>query len=136
MTKKLINAYEVGSRLAKAVRDKGGDYVYKDEYSYCEYADSTNGEPRCIVGHALIGLGVAFDSPNTGVINGIIASYSVLKDLYQANPEIRLTNHAIVMLSAAQSVQDTGGTWEAAQSAASGALVAVALTSYEEEYVL
>jgi hypothetical protein len=49
--------------LRKAVAEKGHEYVYSEEHDSCYYAAVVNGEPQpaCMVGHALVYLGVPAD---------------------------------------------------------------------------
>ena len=52
-----VEAFEAG--LAKAVADKGGDYVYSSssDIGMCWYTDRQDPEHHCLIGQALINAG-------------------------------------------------------------------------------
>lgn len=121
-----INEYEVRNALADAVLERGNGYVYQEHFggaAPCRYV--VDGEPACIVGVALISyLGIEWprsrydtDKPANGTI-----AY-ILDELRDAG--IEFTPAALLMLTAAQSVQDGGGSWGMAEGAALSIMAAL-----------
>lgn len=112
--------------LRKAVAEKGHDYQYGKHHSVCRYASSIEGEaqPECIIGHALVYLGVpaeyfAESQWNVKTIRGVLES-GVLEG-YRFDPR------AIDSFETAQRMQDASHrpsrrgadtTWGAALTAA------------------
>lgn len=123
-----INEYEVRNALADAVLERGNGYVYQEHFggaAPCRYV--VDGEPACIVGVALISyLGVEWPRARydaSFAANGTIAY--LLDELRDAG--IEFTPAALLMLTAAQAVQDGGGTWGMAESAALSVMQAYAV---------
>ena len=113
---KVINRLKAGNLIAKQVDKKGRDYVYKDEFKTCVYfAGRSEDEvvPRCIVGHVFADLAInpifVYETAARDAINGLNANEDV---------DYRFTDQAILMFAAAQSVQDSGGTWGLAETVA------------------
>ena len=112
-------AYDQALEALKwAVNHKGWDYIYQtpecfqygeymaagNKVKVCAYYDTKNLAPACIVGHVLHYLGVPYREVvkcNRG---------NSVEDLHNKNI-IHLDTDAMVLLTRAQSMQDTGHTW-------------------------
>lgn len=122
-----INEYEVRNALADAVLERGYSYLYQENFSVsaCKYV--VDGEPACIVGVALISyLGIEWPRARYDTslaANGTIAY--LLDELRDAG--IEFTPAALLMLTAAQAVQDGGGTWGLAESVALSVMSALSV---------
>lgn len=115
MTKPTITEADFTAALEKAVADKGADYVYynPDHGRNCVY--TSNGEPSCIVGTALVNLGFEpnpdWDNPfhpEAGVDEDDTAADTILPRFFD------IPENVVLAACRAQLVQDTGGTWGAA----------------------
>ena len=93
---------EARALLARAVEEKGGDYVYPDAEYGCSYlwGDRT---PACLVGHVFIYAGV---TPGDIEAHEGTQAAEVVSSLFP-DTEDRVR----AALRAAQTVQDNGGTW-------------------------
>src|SRR5215217_1593302 len=115
---KVIDRMKALRLIADQVKKKGKDYVYKDEFKNCVYFDGRSDEevaPRCIVGHVFSDLNIDF-------FNVVETDARDAIDKLNRNAEVnyRFTDVAILAFAAAQSVQDSGGTWGLAESVAGG----------------
>lgn len=89
--------------VQQAVQVKG-----RQHFAQCYY--ESNGEPMCIVGHALFNVGVdlrVLEEMDANIAT--IDSKPNLKTLEQH--EVTMTPAALKFLKSAQAVQDTGQTW-------------------------
>lgn len=121
--REVVTARDAVRLLAKVVRPTYpakslSDYVYTSEHNLCQNFDSATGEPRCIVGHVVSGLGyTVFQCGNSDATH-------TLKRINSGSHTHTFTAGALLVLMAAQGVQDNGGTWgqalEAARSVNSG----------------
>jgi hypothetical protein len=124
MSTKRVTLDDALDALRKAVAEKGYEYQYSAEYDHCQYVTLVEGEarPACIVGHALVYLGV----PAYQLIPQNQASFhsrsflNLLSDLgYEFDA------HVMSAFAAAQRVQDSSfddgvgtTTWGSALAAA------------------
>lgn len=97
--------------LNAAVDEKGDDYVYEGEGTFCAYV--ANGEPSCIVGNALHRLGVSIptlaEMDYCAIGGAVITSPKVLEVLEYRG--FTLDYDAVMLLSAAQTLQDDQVPW-------------------------
>ena len=125
MSKTILTRAAVAEALDKVIIERGGDYVYDtDEHGGCFYSFE-DGSPACIVG-AIVALAAPesfeelkyLEAPTDdgngavrrtpcGSVRGIVHDGHLLAE----------SSALATALSQAQSVQDSGGTWEAARSA-------------------
>lgn len=108
MANRPITKRRVKNAMEKAVKVKGPDYVYEKhsdgECNYLEYDGERPVAPSCLVGHALVYLGIPkseiakWEGSN---VNGL----NLLLDEYGVPYAVRLA------LQAAQKEQDSGATW-------------------------
>lgn len=121
MSEKVITADEVLGALLQAVNDKGRDYRYKDEYSTCVNFDVNDvtgkREPRCIAGHAYETLGVDQLVSDHG-------SYGISLREMVDHGAVKIEPSGIRALAVAQEIQDSGGTWGIAYTAAAAVVEA------------
>lgn len=102
-----LNEQNVAEALREAVRKRGADFVYPEEWTNslgnCEYV--VNGEPACIVGEVLHSLGVPLSrlKPNNSVANKLFQLEHAGVLVY--------TQGAMRVLRVAQRVQDAGLPW-------------------------
>lgn len=140
MYRKEIDAREAGKLVNSARYSKPDGYRYADEWgSMCEYVNSDNGKPMCIVGVALETFaGVHIPSyqeiDGEGIslnrINGPIGS--VIDYIRQANPDVLITDAAVAVFAAAQGAQDNGGTWNQADAAANRVVDVLARSAIDQ----
>lgn len=94
--------------LNQAVADKGYDHVYERSWNgYCY--NVWEGQPACIVGHALIFLGVpiewfAKDTRDNDAV-GDVCHVLFMEGMFE------ITDEALHLLGMAQTYQDGGLTW-------------------------
>jgi hypothetical protein len=104
--------------LNAAVEEKGADYVYEGEGTFCAYVAS--GEPSCIVGNALHRLGVSIPTlvkmDKCAIGGSVITSRKVLDVLEDSG--FTLDGDVITLLSTAQTLQDDEVPWGEAVRAA------------------
>lgn len=108
MTTKRVTLDDALDALRKAVAEQGYEYEYRDEHDSCYYATFVDGEakPACIVGHALVYLGVPAEYLAKSCWNETSAigalPYGVLRDVgYEVDDNATQAFHA------AQLVQDS-----------------------------
>jgi len=136
MTNRVVTGEVAIQMLEKAVEERGAGYVYNEHYNGCEYYGTPRegGEagPACIVGLGVTLLfpEVSWSHLNGGTVAGTIRDRWIIGHLLLQG--IELTNHAVVVLSTAQYIQDTGGTWGVARSAAEAAHRALVQTGTPE----
>ena len=98
--------------LREAVALKGADFTYEMVNRGCVYTE--NGQPSCIVGHALASLGVPIETLE--LIDNVDREYtdsdmvSAYEDVLKPNG-IRIGPKALEVLREAQEQQDAGLTW-------------------------
>lgn len=93
---------EARALLARAVEEKGADYVYPEFETGCSYLDG-EGNPSCLVGFVLTYAGVSgFEIENCEGTQAAEVVGSIFPD---TEDRVRAA------LRAAQQVQDNGGTW-------------------------
>ena len=137
MTNKVVNGEVAIQMLEKAVDERGSNYVYNEHYNGCEYYGTPRegGEagPACIVGLGVTLLfpEVSWQGSGGSVVAGTIRDSWIIRHLL--NQGVELTNHAVVVLSTAQYIQDAGGAWGGARSAAEAAHRALVATGTPEE---
>lgn len=104
--------------LNAAVEEKGDDYVYEGEGTFCAYVAS--GEPSCIVGNALHRLGVSIptlvEMDRCAIGGAVISSPKVLEVLEDSGFD--LDYEAVMLFSTAQVLQDDEVPWGDAVRAA------------------
>lgn len=104
--------------LNAAVDEKGDDYVYQGEGTFCAYVASD--EPSCIVGNALHRLGVSIPTlakmDKCAIGGAVITSRKVLEVLEDSG--FTLDDDAVILLSTAQTLQDDNVPWGVAVRAA------------------
>lgn len=97
--------------LNAAVDEKGDDYVYQGEGTFCAYVASD--EPSCIVGNALHRLGVSIPTlvkmDKCAIGGAVITSRKVLEVLEDSG--FTLDDDAVILLSTAQTLQDDEVPW-------------------------
>lgn len=124
--------------LAKAVKEKGEDYVYprsnsaKGTYGKCLYVED-DGTPSCIVGHVigyvkpsllpLVGTWERNECPERDEYDfppkhttieqgfGFSTGATYVADSLERSDLLRFTPEAVSVLSRAQRIQDGGETW-------------------------
>lgn len=104
--------------LNAAVDEKGADFVYQGEGTFCTYA--AYDEPSCIVGNALHRLGVSIstlEKMDHCMIGGAVISSPKVLDVLE-DSGFDLDYEAIVLLSTAQVLQDDEVPWGDAVRAA------------------
>jgi len=100
----VINADFALGALHKVARGKR-DYVYKDEFRLCQNFGEDDVTPQCIVGHVFAAWGFTFaECGNLNVSDAV-------DKLLMKRPDMVITVGAVIALTAAQAVQDNGGTW-------------------------
>lgn len=113
--KRTIGVVEAFALLTAAVVAKGGDFFYQKDNasSLCSYRNAMNRDMRCIVGEGF------FRKYGIEEIaqQGSIGTIDVQRFLYQKHDMI-LTEDAVMILQAAQRVQDQGKSWGDALAAA------------------
>ncbi|MER5754394.1 hypothetical protein [Streptomyces sp. NPDC002088] len=121
-----LSLEETKELLARAVEEKGRDYVYKqvqvdsDGSTLCAYFDPATKCPSCMVGHVLAYKGLTFDRlVNEDGDRNTFASVEALSDL----GVISIDNPTLALLTVVQTEQDGGMTW--------GDAVDEALETYE-----
>lgn len=101
-----ITVETVLSTMEEVVAEFGEDYVYvepgdpEDDSYGCLYAHE--GGPSCLIAHVLTRLDVPLSE---------LAEYEGNSAIYLAEDLLGLSNSVANVLQAAQSEQDTGGTW-------------------------
>jgi hypothetical protein len=137
-----INAGMAMDLIHDAVAKNGEYYVYPiDTEGSCKYVAKDGETPLCIVGHALRAVKVNFviersiDAGGAYNINGTIGGGVVVKQLLRVNPDLEITNHALLIFAAAQGAQDDGGTWGVALSAARRVSETLSILKTEEKVV-
>ena len=97
--------------LNAAVEEKGADYVYEGEGTFCAYVASD--QPSCIVGNALHRLGVSIptlvEMDHCTVGGEAISSRKILEVLEGSG--FILDNDAVMFLATAQVLQDAEIPW-------------------------
>lgn len=78
-------------------------YVYRADHDQC--FNFVDGKPSCIVGHFFHSLGLTEKDCGTASVEHSVVS------LRKSRPDLVFTSTALLMLSAAQVVQDASGTW-------------------------
>lgn len=111
MTEPRVVTYEDALGLLKRqVEKKGADYVYTDHYWICTLADPNpvtgEPEPRCIVGHVYVDIGVPAE--DLVPVRGPVGRESV--DL-GATYGVHFEPEARALLLRAQENQDHGSPW-------------------------
>lgn len=104
--------------LNAAVEEKGADYVYEGEGTFCAYVAFD--EPSCIVGNALHRLGVSIPTlvkMDKCAIGGAVISSPKVLDVLEDSGFI-LDDEAVMLLSTAQVLQDDDVPWGDAVRAA------------------
>lgn len=90
------------------------DYRYIDDHSECRYADEKTGKPSCIAGHAVKRLTIDgfkyLRDVEIDMGSWMISAYR--------EEEVSISMQGLLVLRTAQAVQDGGGTWGEALSAA------------------
>lgn len=126
--------------IRDAVDKNGEDYLYPiDAEGSCKYVAIDGVTPLCIVGFALRAVKVNFVIERLGLdevpynINGTIAG--VLEPLQRANPDLEITNFAVLIFSAAQGAQDNGASWGAALGSATRVFETLSALDFEEKVV-
>jgi hypothetical protein len=134
---KTIGKDEAVELIRHAVKLKGSDYVDPRSGPMghgCQYVNGTTGQPLCIVGHALVELGVPTDALiKAPEIDNLIAlpydregdptgepgriKYLSGGGLAEVE-DLEFTPEAVGAFEAAQSTQDAGDTWGQALAAA------------------
>lgn len=110
-----ITASDVSSAIRAAIKDRGPDYVDVNAAAghVCEYLESDDQTPSCIVGYVLVFLGV-----NPAHLRDCDGDANEAIRRLEDQELIKIEARALNMLTVAQAVQDSKGTWFAAQSAA------------------
>lgn len=121
MTTIVIDEAKALELLQAEVDEKGADFIYKAElrvssstHVTCKYAE--DGCPSCLIGRALFRAGVAIerlellDQAYDGMSIGVVEA--------DFDGEVELTEDAVAVFAAAQSVQDRGWSWGEALSRA------------------
>lgn len=103
----MIDAAKAFELLDEVVAAKGADYVAP----VCKYFEDS-GEPVCIIGHVLVGLGLTADNlkypdGRTGIVNNGMN----IDELVLVDTEIQMDEQAVRVFRAAQVRQDTGESW-------------------------
>jgi hypothetical protein len=117
-----ITLDEAKELLARAVKEKGADFVYKPltsmGRSQCAYFDPEDRCPSCMVGYVLSYKGVTYEA--------LDATGSVVTEVQDLVEEghLRVDNETLALLTVAQVEQDQGQTW--------GRALEEALATYEE----
>lgn len=106
MSTKRVTLDDALDALRKAVAEKGHEYLYGAEYDRCQYVTLAGGEvrPACIVGHALVYLGVPADLL-AQERSSEVAITSAWHELSESGYEFEAD--ALSALAAAQRVQDS-----------------------------
>lgn len=120
---RLITAHDAVELLKAEVDRKGEDYVYEEPPGPgCSYTVhdrdtfSATDTPSCIVGHVFVHLGLDMSREDGLPIEGPLDH--VIEQFKKANPALRMTKAALIVLRTAQSLQDRGETWGLALKAA------------------
>jgi len=113
---RIVTSDEAHRLLQNAIKLKGGDYVYKNEFASCSNFKNETDVPQCIVGHVLHSLGLGYNDCGDGTILGTIGR------LRDNRPEIKFTRSAVLLLQIAQTAQDTGASWGSAVASAEAGL--------------
>jgi hypothetical protein len=100
--------------MAEVVEEYGQDYVYQECGEMCVYIKG--GKPSCLIGHVLVRLGV-----DVGFLTDRNSSRISSHKFSSWGGDLPWTGLATRVMQAAQSIQDTGGTWGRALAAASSA---------------
>jgi len=92
--------------LEKQVEEAGPDYVYTEpeDTQTCQYL--VDDQPSCLIGRALADYGVPL-----GTLAGWDTPTRVIRKVFDELAPDFLTEDAVVIFSAAQSIQYTGDTW-------------------------
>ncbi len=116
-----INLDNVNELLDTAIATRGEGYVYNEDNDSCVYMND-DGSASCLIGVMFTQLGCTFEVPTGDSAVGYFMLAGPLdyarEDLEAANPGLTITDDALVVLRAAQTVQDNGGTWGLASSVA------------------
>jgi hypothetical protein len=112
-----ITLDEAKELLARAVKEKGADYVYEQQDGKCVYYTS-EGSPSCLVGWVLSYKGLTSAD--------LVAADSVIAEVGDLVEEglLKVDNETLALLTVAQVEQDQGQTW--------GRALEEALATYEE----
>lgn len=112
-----ITLDEAKELLARAVSEKGADYVYEQQDGKCVYYTS-DGSPSCLVGWVLSYKGLTNED--------LLAADSVIAEVGDLAEEglLKVDNETLALLTVAQVEQDQGQTW--------GRSVEEALATYAE----
>jgi hypothetical protein len=117
-----ITLDEAKELLARAVKEKGEDYVYAPltdmGRSQCAYFNPADKCPSCMVGYVLSYKGVTYDVLET--TNSVVTE---VQDLVEEG-HLKVDNETLALLTIAQVEQDQGQTW--------GRALEEALETYEE----
>jgi hypothetical protein len=117
-----ITLDEAKELLARAVKEKGENYVYEPltnmGRSQCAYFNPEDGCPSCMVGYVLSYKGVTYEA--------LDATGSVVTEVQDLVEEghLKVDNETLALLTVAQVEQDQGQTWSRA--------LEEALETYEE----
>lgn len=118
-----IDVAEALHGLELALAERGADYVYPSPES-CVYLNSITGEPDCLVAVALDKLGVSRE--DQVAVNGLGEFHELIEYDNDGDPTdartiiigFDITTDAILVLRAAQKLQDQGEPWGSAYEAA------------------
>ena len=118
--------------LQQAVEERGANFKYRDLFGEGDCRYVIDGEPACLVGEVLVGLGTpigAFAMMSPGERSGDINTVRIgaASRVLESGGLVEFSIDALNLLAAAQDFQDHGQTWgEALDAAVKGtALVAV-----------
>lgn len=101
-------SYDVALKALKdAVAEKGADYVYpvRDDGDRCVY--TVDGKPSCIVGNALVRIGV----PVEKLPREEDFQYRAAQQVKELGEGVRVADDAASLFDRAQQWQDGGITW-------------------------
>lgn len=121
-----ITLDEAKELLARAVKEKGEDYVYvplreggrPNGRPQCAYFNEEDRCPSCMVGYVLSYKGVTYE--RLDATNSVVTE---VQDLVEEG-HLKVDNHTLALLTVAQVEQDQGQTW--------GRALEEALATYEE----
>jgi hypothetical protein len=109
-----ITLANIRDAVNRAIRLKGADYVYVgDDLKRCTYLNSAD-QPSCLIGYALIDLGVSWDT----LLNHNRNSISTLS----IRGVVDIEEDALTWAANVQVLQDRGETWGVAVAGANDCL--------------